>query len=678
MPARPTFTPLPEAELSELFHNDPEGLRRYHLLHALLVEGKTQREAAELGQVSERTVRNILRAYSQSSGLEALRSRSKLGRRKRDRRPSEVERALASALAEDPEAGGDRLWRRAQELLGDDAGARLSRRTAYRMLTQLRSADEDPPDSLRGAVKAALPLLPEDPPLTLGASVLAQRFLPADLEPLARGLLLQQALREALDALRPAGQVSTIDRNWWPYLICSGEYEASQSRADLQDDLALSASTYSRAKRQGLDRLAALVPQMIERLIESPAVLASQQLPRTPDFVGRRDEQAYYAWRLQTEGLAHIWGLPGSGKTALAAELAADGRRYGQMVLWHTCRVGRDASLLGIVRGLAQALAAGGDDSVWRNIRQTPPEELNASGLLEALRERLLARPAVVILDDIHHADAEETAVLLDALADLVVRRSSRLLLVGRAPIDGVDFAALPGLAEPDAALLWVDAPILPAEQWQQLYATTGGLPEPIRRAAALYRRNSELARPNDWAGEVAAWAREAIWERLADDERQLLAAAHALEALGWYEQPMLICEALGITAQALAELQRRNLLIASGAHARANAVVAAHAAGFLREHAQFREQVAALQADLAALCDAAQRGSAAQPAGAPETAPPSELDLLARVVNALAESAGFLQEHSDDEARQLAAELAALQAALPKLGPGGRSRPPS
>ena len=98
--------------------------------------------------------------------------------------------------------------------------------------------------------------------------------------------------------------------------------------------------------------------------------LASQRLPRTPEFVGRREEQSYYAWRLQTEGLAHIWGLPGSGKTALAAELAADGHRYGQMILWHTCRAGRDSTLLGIIRGLAQALAAAGDDTLWRELRQ--------------------------------------------------------------------------------------------------------------------------------------------------------------------------------------------------------------------------------------------------------------------------------------------------------------------
>src|SRR6266511_33933 len=100
MPALPTFTPLSETDLAALFDDDTEGLRRYWLLHAVLVEGMTQREAANTAEVSERTVRNILRAYSQSGGLEALRSRPATSRRRRDRRPAANERALASALAE--------------------------------------------------------------------------------------------------------------------------------------------------------------------------------------------------------------------------------------------------------------------------------------------------------------------------------------------------------------------------------------------------------------------------------------------------------------------------------------------------------------------------------------------------------------------------------------------------
>jgi hypothetical protein len=687
MPVQPSLLPLTEAELAELFGDDADGMRRYQLLHAVLVEGMTQRQAADAGQVSERTVRNIMRMYAQRGGLEALRSRPPGGRNRRDRRPAMFERALATALAEEPLAGGDRLWRRACELLGPDA-AKLSRRTAYRMLVQLRAEhDDDAPDSLRGAVRTALPLLPEDPPLALAASALAQRFLPADLEPLPRGMLLQQALRATLDHLRPAGPISTIDRGWWPYLICTGEYETGQSRTEIQEDLALSASTYSRAKRQGLDRITAVLPRMIERMIESPVTLASHRLPRTPEFVGRREEQSYYAWRLQTEGLAHIWGLPGSGKTALAAELAADGHRYGQMILWHTCRAGRDSTLLGIIRGLAQSLAAAGDDTLWRELRQAPPEERDPAALLDALRERLLLRPAVVILDDAHHADAEETDALLDALADLVARRSIRLLLVGRDPIESVTYLPLPGMIEREAQLLWAGSPALPNDQWRALYAATGGMPEPLRRAAAAYRRSGDLARPNDWIAEVDAWASEAIWSRLEDHEQRLLAAASALEAQPWSERQALVCDTIGVPIVALRPLFQRGLLYsdsqATAAHPeRAEGGQAAvllygalrnTAAARLREDDPLRERVATLAATLDSAPVSAHVAPPA-PAEAPAETPnpalvPAGMELLERVRNALEDSAIFLQEQGNQQAsQQLVAELAALKAALPNL----------
>ncbi len=249
--------PLPtlsEEDLARFFGDDHDGPRRYRLLQAVLVVGMTQREAAEANQTSERTVRNVLRSYAEG-GLEALRSR----RVPRQRTGSPAEQALIAALEQEPLAGGDRLWRLAQELMGE-AGASLSRRTAYRMLARLRAEDEedeeeedDAPNSLRSMVRSALPLLAEDPPLTLGSSELAQRLIPEEDEALMRGMLLQQAIRDALDQLRPPGAVSAVDRSWWPYLICTGEYEAGQRRAELQEDLALSASTYSRAKRQGVD-----------------------------------------------------------------------------------------------------------------------------------------------------------------------------------------------------------------------------------------------------------------------------------------------------------------------------------------------------------------------------------------------------------------------------------------
>jgi hypothetical protein len=675
MPTLSSSLPLlSEHELLDHFGDDQAARRRYQLLHAVLIMGMTQREAADANNVSERTVRNVLRSYSSGKGLEALHSRRTKLRYRHGPRTSAAEQALAEALADEPEAGGDRLWRRAQARLGA-AGAVLSRRTAYRILAQLRAEndDDDVPNSLRSLVRTALALLPEDPPLALGASPLAQQVLAHETDPLLRGMLLQQALRTTLDRLRPPGAISTVDRSWWPYLICIGEYEAGQRRAELQDDLALSASTYSRAKRQGLDHITTLLPQIIAQMVEMPTRLVSQRLPRTPDFVGRYEEQSYYAWRLQTEGIAHIWGPPGSGKTALAAELAAEGYRYGQTILWHSCGAGPDATLMGIIRGLAKALASAGDELLWQELRHTLNEEHDPRTLLDLLRDRLLVHPAVVVLDDFHRVEAAETEVLFDALADLIARRSTRLLLVGRTRIDSARFPALRGLREREAQMLWAGTPAIPIEQWNALYDLTAGLPQPIRRAASAYRRAGDLARPEDWRDEAGAWARDEIWDLLDADEQRLLVAAHRLDSYALVQQTARICEALGVGRATPQRLQRRGVLMINGESVVTLGVLRLSIEARLREDDELRELLQTLATDLEVampdVLDSAPNPGILERDEAESTlAPmPAGLDLLNRVREALQTSAAYLQDqHGDQEARQLAVELEVLQAALP------------
>lgn len=675
----PLLPELNDDELRAHFGADTGAQRRYQLLHTVLVLGTPQREAAETLGVSERTVRNALRSFKRG-GLSALKSRRAAARRESPRRWETFEPALAAALAEEPQAGGDRLWRRAQALLGD-AGSALSRRTAYRILARLRAEaqQEDDGDDLTATVRAALPFLMEDPPLTLGGSALAQRLLPLDDEPQLRGALLQQALRAALDRLRPAGDVAGIDRSWWPYLICSGEYEAGQSRGELQRDLALSASTYSRAKRQGLVQIANVLPRIVTSLVESPAARAGQRLPRSADFVGRRDEQSYYAWRLQAEGVAWIWGLPGSGKTALAAELAAEGRRYGQTIAWHTCRPGLDGGAAALAGSLV--LALGGVEDAARAVRRDGAGAADPELLIELLRDRLAARPSVIVIDDIHHATAGETGPVFDALLELVRRRAARLLLVGRErPADG-NWPPLPGLGEPEARLLWAGLAPLPAEQWAALHDATAGLPQPLRLVAAAYHRAGELARPDDWRDYVAAWADDAFWDRLPEAEQQLLVVARALEGRAWGRHTRQILHMLDIPHAALERARAQGLVSHEGERLLLHAVLRAGADTWLRDDARLRLQLAALSATIAEAAQMAGEAPAATvlewadaPSGPESAAPPASMELLVRLREALADSADYLKRHPRDRAaRRLASQLAWLQAALPDPIGAGR-----
>lgn len=671
VPPLPSSLPiLSDDELERLFEDDVEAIRRYRLLHAVLVLGVSQREAAAQQHVSERTVRNVLSLYRRGTSLEALRSRRSAARRGQSRRWDTFEPALSAALAEDPTAGGDKVWRRAQVLLGPN-GNSLSRRTAYRVLAKMRAESRRSAEpQLFNAVRSALPLLPEDPPLALGNSALAQRLLPEESNPLLRGTLLQQAIRTALDRLRPAGSISGIDRSWWPYLICTGEYETGQSRGELQDDLALSPSTYSRAKRQGISQIAVMLPRIIEPMVEVPTVLASQRLPRTADFVGRHDEQAYYAWRLQTEGQIHIWGLPGSGKTALAAELAADGRRYGQMVLWHSCRPGAESSVFGVIEGLGQALASTGDNALWQTIRQQPHDRRDIHALIDLLRERLLARPAVIVIDDLHRTVMTEGAPLFAMLQQLISRRAVRLVLIRRSRTDGSDFAPLPGLSDGEARRLWTGLTPLPEDQWHALYDMTGGLPQPLRRVIAAYRRAGDHARPDDWRGEVAGWAEDAIWQRLGEEDRRLLTLVHVLRDRSWVTDNPPLLGALDISLLAWERLQQNGLISVRQPRASIHNVVRSCVESHLRDNATLRTMINALSDTIVettplAAAVSSQDDIVARTGG--EAAAPTGMELLSRVRDALEQSAKHLQHNMRDSAVQrLLAELATLQAALP------------
>jgi hypothetical protein len=660
-----SYPPLPtldEAELAARFGSNREALSRYRLLAAILVQGVPQREAAANAGVSERTARNILRAFRQH-GLAALAGPRPGARRAIPRRWERFEPALAQALAADPQAGGDRLWRRAQALLGPD-GPALSRRTAYRILSRLRASTiaRDGAEDRLGTLRAALTLLPEDPPLTLGTSLLAQELFPETGDPLVRGTMLQQALRAALDRLRPAGEVSTIDRNWWPYLICTGEYEAGQVRADLQRDLALSASTYSRAKRQGLRQIAQALPRIVAGMAEAPATLASQRLPRSADFVGRREEQSYYAWRLQTEGIAWLWGPPGSGKTALAAELAAEGRRYGQTILWHTCRPGADATAAGIAAGLlvAAGVGAAGDSP------------------LEQLHTLLLERAAVVILDNTHIAGAEAAPVIA-MLTELARQRAARALVISRQrPPNDDTWPALPGLCEAEARLLWAGAPALPPEQWRALYKATGGLPAPLRLVATALCRAGGLARPDDWRATVADWAEGELWRRLDDNQQHAAALVRALEGRPWLPQAELVLRALDLAEDDLRRLFDLGLASAEGERIALHPALAASADGLLAREARLGRLLATLAGTLTepAGTDGAALAAAMPPA--PPAEPPAGLALLVRLDEALAHSAAYLERRTarDKDARRLADELTLLRAALPSpAGMGARPR---
>ena len=111
-------------------------------------------------------------------------------------------------------------------------------------------------------LRAALILLVEDPPFALGRSTLARRVLPHERDTLQRGWALADMLHLAVASLRPQHTIPLQDRRWWPYQICVGEFIEGRSRGEMQLQLAISASTYSRAKHRGLEQISATLPYL--------------------------------------------------------------------------------------------------------------------------------------------------------------------------------------------------------------------------------------------------------------------------------------------------------------------------------------------------------------------------------------------------------------------------------
>ncbi len=117
-------------------------------------------------------------------------------------------------------------------------------------------------------VRSALMHLLEDPPVSLGSSHLAMCLFP-QLAGIKRGQLLQRALLSAIEGLRPAQATTLDERRSWPYLICWAEYVDGQNRREVERRMALSTSSYTRAKRQALGRIAAVLPLIVVQLTDA-------------------------------------------------------------------------------------------------------------------------------------------------------------------------------------------------------------------------------------------------------------------------------------------------------------------------------------------------------------------------------------------------------------------------
>ena len=430
MPTEPELPRLSGTELIRRFGGDEAALRRYRMLVALLREGRPAGEVARTFGVSRESLRRLRHAF-QRDGLVALRSRKRGGGH--FARGSPLVRALRQELNADPGVSATILWRRVQARLHDQ-GFDAPRSTFYRLLAQLRDEETDSAGE-RMTIKLlreALGGLAEQPPLALGRSELAALLLSGERDALRRGRWLQEVLRAAIGRLRPSAAGPVLDDpHWRHYLVIAGEYEAGEERAALQGALALSASTYSRAKREALERLLALLPLVLDELQPPEPSAALIAPPPAPELLDHEPELEQYMARLRRGGLALVWGPDGVGKRDLAAALAERLQVRGQRVVWHACRspdVEPNAGLR-LLTTLAAALAL--DNLHELRDMLVTAEPAYALRHLDLLAEALAGRRWTVIIANLHWLNGNDAARVLDVLRATQERRDIRLVLVG-------------------------------------------------------------------------------------------------------------------------------------------------------------------------------------------------------------------------------------------------------
>lgn len=580
----PVILPLlSDEELHQVFSDDAAALRRYNMLAAVVHGGASADESAACHGSSPRTVRHLLQRYRQQPGLDTLRSQQP-GPRGHLRSESSVAQVVAEVYADAPQASGGALLVMANRRLAH-ANQRLSRATFYRLLAALR---EDPQTSeradqrapLRGALNTALTLLTEDPPISLGNSLLARMSTPPLPEgmPLERGKSLAKIITTLILDMQPALDTPSGDPRARAYAILASEFLSGDDPQDVQERLAISPRTYYRAKRQALDRLVDLLPAALASLTP-PLPRLADPIPAVELFVGRDDEVSYYQWRLRQDNMVVIWGLAGSGKTALAAKLAAEGQRLGQAVVWHTVSAEPGSPVRDTLSALAGGLLDLGGPGVVDAVRHWQQE---AAGLAQdqqivRLVALLARRHCVVMLDNARRTDTEPSwDFLLSELRRQATAGQLRLVVLSRALPDwarGGGWPALEGLDEratqkllQASGLDWDEATC------KAVYDHTNGHPQVLRLVTAWAKAPSvqghDLTALLDHA-DIRAYLLSEMCYALSEGASRMLRWVCALR------RPLDLSETVGQAAlaeagnrrqgaEALELLQSRGLLVQS------------------------------------------------------------------------------------------------------------------
>jgi transposase len=384
------------------------------------------------------------------------------------------------------------------------AGVVASRRTRARP----RWSDASLRTLLRGAGRLSL--------LQLGALAEARDLLPALSDPLERGVWLDTTIRRALyEQDQVFQQTYAITGLLADYCLrgLAVKYLAQRE--------SISVSRAYELIRQG----SAAVLEQVTRLLPARAAPFPWRahLPAAP-LLGREKLRTQLYQALHHSRIASLTGLPGIGKSALAASCADDWHRYGWNVIW-----------------LSRSQAERPLDEPWAELHRqlaglgvlpthAPDPSRPWQDQLATIVAGLRKMPILLVIDDCHellqrHKDGEVLQRLGAAELPLRVLLCGLHTAQAAAPeirLDGID-------EEAAYALFCRSAPqnagsLAERARWRPIYASTHGNPKLIQLRATA---------PDDVVQSYGRGLIEAILRRLPLECLKLAAW------LSWWDEPI-------------------------------------------------------------------------------------------------------------------------------------------
>ena len=304
------------------------------------------------------------------------------------------------------------------------------------------------------------------------------------------GTALQAFLEEILERIRPP-KITASPRDWRPYRSVFLRYVEGRSPEEARAQMYISSAEFYRS----LQRAWAAMGRVWKEIVYQPEVPPClESIPRPKNFIGRKEELAYFRRRLEEEHFVAICGMAGVGKSALAAELVH--RDWVAPTLWMRFRPELNTNLETVLEGLAREMARLGQKEYWHFLQVDRKKDVPCSPdtYLHYLIYLLETGGYTVCLDDFHLAEhVPEIVALARALWESARQGRLWLVVTSRTPptfAPGAVFPPLSGLGQDEAREFLVAEGLvdLPEEVFARVYEKTAGTPIFLQFFAAWAR----------------------------------------------------------------------------------------------------------------------------------------------------------------------------------------------